>query len=83
VLDLLDGARRVRRVVRRYLGFSLVYNAGASALAIAGMVGPLLAAVLMPISSLAVVLSSAFGRSFAIRSRGQAARLVPPAGAEA
>ncbi|QQR73489.1 MAG: heavy metal translocating P-type ATPase metal-binding domain-containing protein [Holophagales bacterium] len=83
VLDLLDGARRVRRVVRRNLGFSLVYNAGASALAIAGMVGPLLAAVLMPISSLAVVLSSAFGRSFAIRSRGQAARLVPPAGAEA
>lgn len=65
VLDILDGARRLRRVVRRNLGFSLVYNAAASSLAIGGVVGPLLAAVLMPLSSLTVVLSSAMTRTFA------------------
>jgi Cu2+-exporting ATPase len=65
VLDMLDGARRLRGVVRRNLGFSLVYNVCASALAMAGLVGPLLAALLMPLSSLTVVLSSAFTRTFA------------------
>jgi cation transport ATPase len=65
VLDILDGARRLRGVVRRNLGFSLVYNVGASVLAMAGLVGPLLAALLMPLSSLTVVLSSAFTRTFA------------------
>jgi Cu2+-exporting ATPase len=66
LVDILDGARRLRGVVRRNLGFSLFYNAGASALALAGLVGPLLAAVLMPVSSLTVVLSSAFTRTFAL-----------------
>jgi len=65
LVELLDGARRLRGVIRRNLGFSLVYNAGASALAIAGLVGPLVAALLMPASSLTVVLSSAFTRTFA------------------
>ena len=64
LVELLDGARRLRGVIRRNLGFSLVYNAGASALAIAGLVSPLLAAVLMPASSLTVILSSAFTRTF-------------------
>ena len=36
-----------------------------SALALLGLVGPLLAAVLMPVSSLTVVLSSALTRTFA------------------
>lgn len=81
LLELLEGARRLRGVVRRNLGFSLVYNAGAASLAIAGLVGPLLAAVLMPISSLTVVLSSALGRTFPrAGGLGSAARRV--AGAE-
>jgi len=65
LVELLDGARRLRGVIRRNLAFSLVYNLGASALALAGVVGPLLAAVLMPVSSLTVVLSSALTRTFA------------------
>ena len=65
LVDILDGARRLRGVIRRNLGFSLVYNAGAAACAIAGLVGPLAAAVLMPCSSLTVVLSSALTRTFA------------------
>ena len=51
--------------MRRNIAFSLLYNAGASSLALAGLVGPLLAAVLMPVSSLTVVLSSALTRTFA------------------
>jgi Cu2+-exporting ATPase len=65
LLDILDGARGLRGVVHRNLGFSLVYNVVASALVLAGLVGPLLAAVLMPVSSLTVILSSALTRTFA------------------
>ena len=82
LLEILEGARRLRGVVRRNLGFSLVYNAGAASLAIAGLVGPLLAAVLMPVSSLTVVLSSAFGRSFP-RAGGAGTARRAAAGAEA
>jgi Cu2+-exporting ATPase len=70
LLELMDGARRLRGVVRRNLAFSLLYNTGASAFAVAGLVGPLLAAVLMPLSSLTVVLSSVFTGTFA-RSAGR------------
>ena len=70
IVDIIDGARRLRRVIRRNIGFSLFYNAGASALALVGLVGPLLAAVLMPVSSLTVVLSSAFTRTFAVARPG-------------
>jgi Cu2+-exporting ATPase len=69
LLEILEGARRLRGVIRRNLAFSLVYNAGAAALAFAGLVGPLLAAVLMPVSSLTVVLSSALTRTFARSGR--------------
>lgn len=80
VLDVLDGARRLRGVVRRNLGFSLVYNVAAATAAVLGFVGPLLAAVLMPVSSLTVVLSSALARPFDGARRVRAAR---PATAEA
>jgi P-type Cu2+ transporter len=64
LLELLLGARRIRGVVVRNLGFSLAYNVAGSALALFGLVGPLFAALLMPVSSLTVVLSSAFARTF-------------------
>jgi Cu2+-exporting ATPase len=51
----LAAARRLRRVVWANLVFALAYNAVALALAFAGLVTPLLAAVLMPASSLSVV----------------------------
>jgi Cu2+-exporting ATPase len=74
LLDVLDGARRLRGVIRRNIGFSLAYNAGASSLALLGMVGPLLAVILMPVSSLTVVLSSALTRTFVIAPRRAARR---------
>lgn len=66
VADLLDGACRTVRVVRRNLVFSLAYNAAGVALAMAGWLNPLVAAVLMPLSSLTVVVSSYRARTFAV-----------------
>ncbi|MEW6756163.1 MAG: heavy metal translocating P-type ATPase [Candidatus Latescibacterota bacterium] len=74
LLDLLAGSHRVLAVVWRNLGFSLVYNAAGAALALAGIVGPLLAAVLMPISSLAVILSSALSPTFPAPQRRSGAQ---------
>lgn len=62
--DLLLGARRTRSIVHRNLGFSLAYNVLFASLALAGLVTPLLAAILMPLSSLTVVLGSLLQRSF-------------------
>lgn len=69
LLELLRGSRRVFGVIRRNLAFSLLYNVAGAALALAGLVGPLLAAVLMPASSLSVVLSSALSRPFPAPAR--------------
>jgi Cu2+-exporting ATPase len=76
LLDIFDGSRRLRGVIRRNLGFSLVYNLAASAAVVLGFVGPLLAAVLMPVSSLTVVLSSAASRTFPRPAVPQPARAV-------
>lgn len=50
--------REVDRTLRRNLGFALVYNLGAGGLALAGLIGPLGAALLMPVSSLLILFSS-------------------------
>lgn len=62
---LLESARRLRAVVRADLAFAVAYNAVAVALAYAGLVEPWVAAVLMPVSSLATLAFTAFalGRS--------------------
>lgn len=51
----LRASRRLSQVVRRNLVFAVAYNAGAVALAWAGLMTPWLAAVLMPASSLAII----------------------------
>jgi len=53
--ELLDGARRTFGVIRAGLVGSLVWNVVGAALAMAGLVTPLVAAVAMPLSSLTVV----------------------------
>jgi Cu2+-exporting ATPase len=55
VRQCLGTARRLRTVVLGNLGFALVYNAVAVALCFAGWIQPVVAAVLMPASSLLVV----------------------------
>lgn len=54
----LDVARRLRAVVRKNLAIALTYNAVAVTLAFAGLMSPLLAAVLMPASSITTVLAT-------------------------
>jgi Cu2+-exporting ATPase len=73
IAELLDGARRAMRVVRRNLVFSLGYNVIGVTLAMAGLLNPLVAAVLMPLSSLTVIVSSYRARTF-IRPAREAAR---------
>jgi Cu2+-exporting ATPase len=56
--DLTTGARRTLRLIRWNITVSLVYNLAGAGLAMAGLIHPLVAAVLMPASSLTVVLMS-------------------------
>jgi Cu2+-exporting ATPase len=56
----LQAARHLRRVVRDNLIIAIIYNLGAVALCMAGLVTPVVAAILMPISSVAVVSLTAF-----------------------
>jgi P-type E1-E2 ATPase len=67
--DLVEGARRTLTVIRRNLVFSLTYNVVAVSLAVTGHMHPLLAAVLMPLSSITVVVSSYRARTFEARGR--------------
>lgn len=62
--ELLLGSERIMAVVHRNLVGSGLYNFFGISLAALGFITPLLAAVLMPISSLAVVASSILQRSF-------------------
>jgi Cu2+-exporting ATPase len=64
LVELLRGSRRAVGVIRRNLGVSLVYNVIGAALAIAGLMNPLVAAALMPISSLSVIALSCRARTF-------------------
>jgi P-type Cu2+ transporter len=64
VAEVARGARATLATIRRNLRLSFVYNVAAGALAVAGLVHPLLAAVLMPASSLVVLFSSTRSRAF-------------------
>ncbi len=64
LVRLVEGSERTMRVIRRNIAFSLAYNVVAATLAIAGVLNPLVAAILMPASSLTVVLASWRSRTF-------------------
>ena len=64
LVTLTDGAARTVRVIRRNIAFSLAYNVIGATLAVTGVITPLIAAVLMPASSLTVVLASWLSRTF-------------------
>ncbi|MEK7402337.1 MAG: heavy metal translocating P-type ATPase [Gemmatimonadota bacterium] len=68
LVELTEGSRRTMRVIRRNIAFSLGYNVIGATLAVAGLLTPLVAAVLMPASSVTVVLASWLGGTFS-RSR--------------
>ena len=55
VVDLLDSSRQTRRTIKRNFAISISYNAAAVVLAMTGWITPLIAAALMPASSLTVL----------------------------
>lgn len=64
VVHLIHGARHTFRTIQRSMAMSSVYNLVGIGLAMAGLVSPLLAAVLMPLSSLTVVTNAYRSRGF-------------------
>lgn len=66
LVALTDGAARAMRVIRRNIIWAFCYNALGVALAMTGHITPLVAAIMMPVSSLTVVLGSWFGKTFTV-----------------
>jgi P-type Cu2+ transporter len=58
------GAERTMGVIRRNIAWAFVYNSFGVALAMSGHITPLIAAIMMPISSVTIVLASWCGRTF-------------------
>ncbi|MBL8997510.1 MAG: cadmium-translocating P-type ATPase [Gemmatimonadetes bacterium] len=63
--ELMAGARRTTRLIRRNMAVALAYNVVAVALAMLGLLDPLIAAVLMPLSSATAILGAWRGHTFA------------------
>lgn len=61
VRDLLSLAQRTQVVLKRNLTLSLLYNVIGGTLALLGLIDPMMAAILMPVSSAAILLSSLWG----------------------
>jgi len=55
IVQLVDASRATVRLIRRNFRVSLCYNILAMSLAIFGVINPLIAAILMPISSLTIL----------------------------
>lgn len=64
IVELMQAAHATVRTIRRCFAASLIYNVVASSLAMTGLIGPLTAAVLMPLSSLTVVILVVTSRTF-------------------
>jgi len=62
--DLLDGADRTTRIIRRNMLIALGYNAVAVTLAMMGLLDPIVAAILMPVSSVTAILGAWRSRTF-------------------
>lgn len=64
LVELIDGSRRTLHVIRRNIALSIAYNIVGASMAVFGMLTPLVAAILMPASSITVVLGSWYGHTF-------------------
>lgn len=61
LFDLIHLAESTRHVLIRNLSISLIYNTVGGSLALLGFINPMMAAILMPISSIIIILSSLWG----------------------
>jgi P-type Cu2+ transporter len=64
LIRLFEGSRRTTQIIYLTFGVSLTYNVIAVALAMLGWINPLIAAVLMPISSVSVIAVTLLCKSF-------------------
>ena len=64
LVELTRGAARTLGVIRRNIALSIGYNLVGAALAMTGTIDPLIAAVMMPVSSVTVVFASWRSRTF-------------------
>ena len=62
--DLLDGSRRTTHIIRRNMAIALGYNLVAVTLAMLGLLDPIVAAILMPVSSVTAILGAWRSRTF-------------------
>ncbi len=69
ILDLMHASRATLGAIRRCVVVSICYNALAGALAVSGVISPLAAAILMPISSFTV-----FALAYGVRTFGDGHR---------
>ena len=65
LVELTEGSRRTLRAIRRNIALSIGYNLIGAGLAVFGLLTPLIAAILMPTSSITVVLGSWYSATFA------------------
>jgi Cu+-exporting ATPase len=70
LVQILNFARHATRVVRASFAISALYNLAGISIAAAGILSPLICAVLMPLSSLSVVLFACGMTSWAARHSG-------------
>jgi len=61
LLDLISISKQLQKTVQRNLIISLFYNISGAILALTGFINPMAAAILMPISSILILLSSLRG----------------------
>lgn len=61
VVQLMTLSRETMKVIRRNLVLSLLYNSTSVVLAFCGLISPLTAAIIMPLSSLTVLISTLVG----------------------
>jgi len=73
VVELMEASRRVMHSIHLTIATSLFYNVVAASLAMAGLISPLLAAIIMPASSLTVVAICLRSRTFSDRGPMQRA----------
>jgi len=64
LVELIAGSTRTMRLVRVGIAASILYNIAGASLAFAGIIDPLIAAILMPASSVTVVLVAFRGETF-------------------
>jgi Cu2+-exporting ATPase len=69
LVRLMDGSARTLGVIRRCLWVSCFYNLIGAVLAMTGLINPMLAAIIMPVSSISVVLAAWKSRTFDVPER--------------